>query len=565
MRTNGYMIVYAYKGDLRHFLSKNFATLSWKPKLKILRSIISYLINIHNKGYIHRDLHSGNILLFSNDVRGGIEAHIYGLGCSKNSGEVYGSLPYIAPEVLLNEWYKKESDIYSFGVIMSEISTGRLPFDDEPHDKELRLKIINGLRPKFSPETPDCYIQLSTRCMDADPTKRPTADEIYKDIDTWWSNFDNEPIVAALGPLVTERARDRMLPLDIMPLLNKMNFLINKKGPNREINYFIKKSQLQWIPFDELKIIGEIGKGGFGTVYSATYKNRIVALKEFFGTQDRSTIFLDEVEANVKINVEIYGITCNMHTNEYMMVCRYADKGDLKHYLNKNFVALRWKPKLKILLSIISDLINIHTKGYIHRDLHSGNVLLFSDDVTGGIEARICDLGCSKKIDRSTICGEIFGVLPYIAPEVLLNKRYKKESDIYSLGVIMTEMSTGRLPFDDEPHDGELMLKIINGLRPKFAPGTPDCYIQLSNRCMYADPTKRPTIDEIYKDIDTWSWLSNFDKELIFLGKKDLEVRNKFLAADKIIPTLSFTPQCHPNAIYKSRLFTRSNSLRKCS
>ncbi|CAG8441604.1 12245_t:CDS:2, partial [Gigaspora rosea] len=59
--------------------------------------------------------------------------------------------------------------------------------------------------------------------------------------------------------------------------------------------------------------------------------------------------------------------------------------------------------------------------------------------------------------------------------------------------------------------------------------------------------------------IDTWSWLSNFDKELIFLGKKDLEVRNKFLTADKIIPTLSFTPQCHPNAIYTSRLINTEN------
>ncbi|KAF0379024.1 Cell division control protein 42 [Gigaspora margarita] len=99
-------------------------------------------------------------------------------------------------------------------------------------------------------------------------------------------NIFDEAIVAALEPSVLERARDKTLPLDIMPLLNKMNILPNKGGPSKEINYLIKESQLQWIPFDELKNIREIGKGGFRTVYSATYKNRTVALKEFFGTHE---------------------------------------------------------------------------------------------------------------------------------------------------------------------------------------------------------------------------------------------------------------------------------------
>ncbi|KAF0413261.1 Cell division control protein 42 [Gigaspora margarita] len=99
-------------------------------------------------------------------------------------------------------------------------------------------------------------------------------------------NVFDEAIVAALEPPITKRSRYRTLPLDIMTLLNKMNILPNKNGLSREINYFIKKSQLQWIPFDELKNIREIGKGGFSTTYSATYKNRIVALKEFFGTHE---------------------------------------------------------------------------------------------------------------------------------------------------------------------------------------------------------------------------------------------------------------------------------------
>ncbi|CAG8832995.1 12582_t:CDS:2, partial [Gigaspora margarita] len=138
-----------------------------------------------------------------------------------------------------------------------------------------------------------------------------------------------------------------------------------------------------------------------------TFKNQTVALKEFFGTHDRSTFFLDEVEVNVKINVEIYGITYSMHTKKYMMVGRYADKGDLRHYLSKNFAALNWKQKLKILHFIISDLASIHKKEYIHKDLHSGNILLFSDSA-GDVETHIYDFGLSEKADCSTICGEIY-------------------------------------------------------------------------------------------------------------------------------------------------------------
>ena len=62
-----------------------------------------------------------------------------------------------------------------------------------------------------------------------------------------------------------------------------------------------------------------------------------------------------------------------------------------------------------------------------------------------------------------------------MAPEVLLCKPYTKESDIYSLGIIMSEMSTGKPPFENESHDIDLQLNICNGLRPRFAPGTPDC------------------------------------------------------------------------------------------
>src|SRR5205085_10200473 len=87
-----------------------------------------------------------------------------------------GILPYIAPEVLCGQSQSKESDVYNFGVIMSEMSTGKPPFYDIPHDENLARHICEeGLRSEINKDVaPKIYFNLARRCLDADPSKRPT-------------------------------------------------------------------------------------------------------------------------------------------------------------------------------------------------------------------------------------------------------------------------------------------------------------------------------------------------------------------------------------------------------
>lgn len=117
-------------------------------------------------------------------------------------------------------------------------------------------------------------------------------------------------------------------------------------------------------------------------------------------------------------------------------------------------------------MNISRDLALIHEVGYVHCDFHSGNVLQHK--------------------------------FPYVAPEVLCKQLYTTAADIYSFGIIMTEMSTRRPPYYGVEYDEELAIKICNGLRPNFAEGTPECYIQLANQCMNADPSERPAATKIY-------------------------------------------------------------------
>src|SRR3989442_15992990 len=95
-----------------------------------------------------------------------------------------------------------------------------------------------------------------------------------------------------------------------------------------------------------------------------------------------------------------------------------------------------------------------------------------------------------------------YGIISYMAPEILRGKKYTTSSDIYSFGMIMWELMTGRRPFWDETHDIDLIIEICDGLRPPIVTTAPDGYIELMQECWHPDPKKRPTANDIIERID---------------------------------------------------------------
>ncbi|RGB26479.1 kinase-like domain-containing protein, partial [Rhizophagus diaphanus] len=99
-----------------------------------------------------------------------------------------------------------------------------------------------------------------------------------------------------------------------------------------------------------------------------------------------------------------------------------------------------------------------------HKDFHSGNIL------EGG-SFYVSDLGMCQPANNKNKSDKkkgVYGVLPYMAPEVLRGYQYTKASDIYSFGIIMNEYLSEEIPFNDIPHDHILAVKICEGLRPKI-------------------------------------------------------------------------------------------------
>jgi serine/threonine protein kinase len=166
-----------------------------------------------------------------------------------------------------------------------------------------------------------------------------------------------------------------------------------------------------------------------------------------------------------------------------MMIIKFADQGNLRHVLSSNFNNLLWKDKILQLWWLASNLKSLHGLGYFHKDFHSGNILI------SGM-SYVSDFGLSGPSNEQKSDNKICGVLPYIAPEVLNRESYTLSSDIYSFGVVMAEISSGKPPFYKRKHDASLALEICNGLRPEFGKGTPEMYKKLAHRCMNANPNQ---------------------------------------------------------------------------
>ena len=221
-----------------------------------------------------------------------------------------------------------------------------------------------------------------------------------------------------------------------------------------------------------------------------------------------------------------------------MIIMPYYDSGDLIHYITKNFYNISWKEKLTSIKRIINGLYYLHRAKITHRDFHSGNIFF------GNNGAIIGDLGLSKSATTESTDNdnEKYGIVPYMAPEIFQGQKYTEKSDIYSLGMIMWEVMTGRRPFWDRNHDTDLIIDIVDGLRPPIVTNAPEGYIKLMKECWNPDPDKRPTAESI---INRYDYSKN--KFAIMLNNEQ-QIPTKIIESSDIGPVIY-----NPGAIYKSR------------
>src|SRR4051812_48827132 len=195
--------------------------------------------------------------------------------------------------------------------------------------------------------------------------------------------------------------------------------------------------------------------------------------------------------------IPLFGITQDPDTLNYMITMLELSAGNLRN----NLLEIKYNPndKFNSLRLISIQLEGIHKLNFIHGDFHSGNVLHSKFGY-----AYTSDLGLCRPVNQSDTKYDIYGVLPYMAPEVLCGKPYTKAADIYSLGIIMWELTSGIPAFHNISHDFLLSLDICRGIRPEIIEGTMPEYAELMKRCWDNDPKKRPTAKELEMIFIEW-------------------------------------------------------------
>ncbi len=243
---------------------------------------------------------------------------------------------------------------------------------------------------------------------------------------------------------------------------------------------------------DRYEILDVIGTGGMAVVYKAKCHrlNRLVAIKilkdEYSRDEEFRRRFRAESQAVAMLShpniVSVYDVSQSGDTDYIVM--ELIDGITLKQYMEKKGV-LNWRETLHFSIQIAKALEHAHSRGIIHRDIKPHNIMILKNG-----SVKVADFGIARVISaQSTLTREALGSVHYISPEQAKGSRVDNRSDIYSLGVVMYEMLTGRPPYDGET-PVSVAIKHINAGAPmpsELNPNIPGGLEQITMHAMCAN------------------------------------------------------------------------------
>ena len=258
------------------------------------------------------------------------------------------------------------------------------------------------------------------------------------------------------------------------------------------------------------EILEEIGSGGMAVVYKARCHrlNRLVAIKilkdDFLDDEDFRRRFHAESQAVAMLShpniVSVYDVSTSVTMESDYIVMELIEGITLKQYMEKKGV-LNWKETLHFAMQIAKALEHAHSRGVVHRDIKPHNVMVLKNG-----SVKVADFGIARMMTGGdTLTKEALGSVHYISPEQAKGGRVDNRSDIYSLGVVMYEMMSGRPPYEGES-PVSVAIQHINGgaiLPSALNPNIPGGMEQIIMKAMAHELSDRYTsATEMLTDMD---------------------------------------------------------------
>ncbi|KAK9063029.1 hypothetical protein SSX86_016899 [Deinandra increscens subsp. villosa] len=500
---------YVSKGSLDNYLGNvdNMTNFTWAQRIKICLDIangLQYLhTSIHDKNtIIHRDIKSANILLDDKWV-----AKIADFGLSKlhHANELVSTLvtnniagtPLYLDPVYENEGkLKKKSDIYSFGVVLFEILCGRLAHDQAFNGKGLAAVAR------------ECYKDGTLKKL-IDP-KIKEADENIFILNGGLNQVSLNKFLEIAYKCVSESQNERPTMKHVIKELEEALYYQENNKDNLHIS--LEEVKLGTENFSDCKCIGvgRCWKQYEGEITHANKRITVVAKRwdnKFYPSRHQFFTELQILyEYKHKNIISLVGY-CN-EMGEKIIVYENASNGSLDKHLNS--ASLTWMDRLKICIDVARGLDFLHTNVLLmHRDIKCASILLDDNWNAKIFNLELCaQLSDVKPIEHVTD-DNAYGSLSYVSKDDMKQNYLTRESDIYSLGVVLKQVLWGRLtdPSHRATHNvvynGQEILYylVFDDLKEQIDPESSATFVDIAGLCL-AYKKYRPRAQEVVAKLE---------------------------------------------------------------
>eukprot|EP01114_Cavostelium_apophysatum_P021104 TRINITY_DN7266_c0_g1_i1.p1 TRINITY_DN7266_c0_g1~~TRINITY_DN7266_c0_g1_i1.p1 ORF type:complete len:488 (-),score=59.73 TRINITY_DN7266_c0_g1_i1:14-1477(-) len=247
--------------------------------------------------------------------------------------------------------------------------------------------------------------------------------------------------------------------------------------------------------YKELKISHKVGRGSFGEVYKAVWRNHDVAVKKIrpdMNTDDflKEASILQHLRPHPNV-IQLYGV-CR---EPLCIIVQYYENGGLKEYLQTH-PDIDWMTKVHIMKGIAAGLSHLHHEKIVHRDVAARNVLLNSK-----LDAFVSDFGFARLVEATEdgvgTTSTNMGPVKHMAPECLNNREYSEKSDAWAFGITCLEIITQADPYP-QMNNANTIAFVLGG-RHQNPPEDIDSRLRtIITRCFSFDPNKRPSLQECF-------------------------------------------------------------------